>query len=106
MKRISDLRSEVDQWNQIKQKTDGFLELARSGDVEFEAEILSETDEIGKQIEYLEIETLLSGSFDKGNAFLSLNSGAGGTEACDWAGMLLRMYLRWAEAKGFKTEVT
>ncbi len=105
MKEISDLRAEVDQWNQIKQKTYDFLELARSGDEEFEAEILAETDLIGRQIESLEIETLLSGTFDKGNAFLSLNSGAGGTEACDWAGMLLRMYLRWAESKGFKTEV-
>jgi peptide chain release factor 2 len=105
MKKISDLRAEVDQWNHLKQKTDDILELARSGDVEFEAEILTETDSVGKLIESLEIETLLSGPYDKGNAFLSLNSGAGGTEACDWAGMLLRMYLRWAESNGFKTEV-
>jgi peptide chain release factor 2 len=105
MKKISDLRSEVDQWNQINQKTADVLELAKSGDEEFAAEIQVETDSIGKLLDSLEIETLLSGPYDKGNAFLSLNSGAGGTEACDWAAMLLRMYLRWAETKGFKTEI-
>lgn len=105
MKKISDLRSEIDLWNQIQQKTNNILELAQTGDEEFEKEIQVETDAIGKQLEILEIETLLSGPYDKGNAFLSLNSGAGGTESCDWAGMLFRMYTRWAESKGFKTEV-
>jgi peptide chain release factor 2 len=105
MKKISDLRSEVDQWNRLNQKTTDLLELANSQDVDLEIEILSETDSIEKEIELLELDTLLSGRYDKGNAFLSLNSGAGGTEACDWASMLLRMYLRWAEKKGYKTEI-
>jgi peptide chain release factor 2 len=105
MKKISDLRSEVDQWNRLNQKTTDLLELANSQDLDLEIEILSETDSIEKEIDLLELDTLLSGRYDKGNAFLSLNSGAGGTEACDWASMLLRMYLRWAEKKGYKTEI-
>jgi peptide chain release factor 2 len=52
----------------------------------------------------LELESLLSGEADKNNAYLEVNSGAGGTEACDWANMLLRMYTRWADSKGYKIE--
>jgi peptide chain release factor 2 len=105
MKKVSDLRNEVESWKKLESKTQDFLELANSGDTELESEIQVETDAIGKEIDALEIETLLSGPFDKGNAFLSVNSGAGGTEACDWANMLLRMYLRWAEINGYKTEI-
>lgn len=53
----------------------------------------------------LELETLLSGEHDSANAILEINAGAGGTEACDWADMLVRVYLRWAERRGYKTEV-
>ena len=51
------------------------------------------------------LQTLLSGEYDNCNAILTLHAGAGGTESCDWAGMLYRMYTRWAERKGFSTEV-
>lgn len=53
----------------------------------------------------MKIQTLLSGEYDKYDAILKINAGAGGTESCDWAGMLYRMYTRWAESKGFETEV-
>ena len=53
----------------------------------------------------LELETLLSGEHDSSNAIMEINAGAGGTEACDWADMLLRMYLRWAERQGYRTEI-
>lgn len=53
----------------------------------------------------LELETLLSGEHDSANAILEINAGAGGTEACDWVSMLLRMYLRWAERRGYRTEI-
>jgi peptide chain release factor 2 len=59
-----------------------------------------------KAIETLELGVLLSGPHDRRNCILSINAGAGGTEACDWANMLLRMYTRWAEARGWETEVT
>lgn len=68
-------------------------------------EVRSELDAVNKAYERLELETLLSGEHDSANAILEINAGAGGTEACDWADMLLRMYLRWAERRGFKTEM-
>jgi peptide chain release factor 2 len=60
---------------------------------------------LGQRVRGLELQTVLSGQYDKGNAILSINAGAGGTESQDWAQMLLRMYMRWMERKGFKTEV-
>ncbi len=57
-----------------------------------------------KTLEELEFKSMLSGAMDKNNAILSINAGAGGTEACDWAGMLLRMYTKWAESRGYAVE--
>jgi peptide chain release factor 2 len=72
--------------------------------------MLSEIDEEIKKIEKnvadLELKSFLSGEFDRNNAILSINAGAGGTESCDWASMLLRMYLRWAEDNGYKVQTT
>ena len=67
-------------------------------------ELLKNTSNIQKEIENLEIETLLSGKYDNSNAILTIHPGAGGTEAQDWAEMLYRMYTRWAEAHGFKVK--
>ena len=58
----------------------------------------------GKELEKFKLETLLSGEYDSNNAIISLHPGAGGTESQDWAEMLLRMYTRWAERKGFKVK--
>jgi peptide chain release factor 2 len=58
-----------------------------------------------KELDGLELKTLLSGEFDKNNAFLTINAGAGGTESCDWADMLFRMYQRWIERSGFTSQV-
>ena len=69
------------------------------------AEVRSDLDEIESAYERLELETLLSGEHDSANAIIEINSGAGGTEACDWVEMLLRMYLRWAERRGYRTEM-
>ena len=68
-------------------------------------EIQSELDSFISVFEQIRIGTLLSGEFDKNNAILKLNAGAGGTESCDWCSMLYRMYTRWAEKKGFSIEV-
>ena len=59
-----------------------------------------------KELEALELSVLLNGPHDKNNCILSINAGAGGTESCDWASMLLRMYQRWCESRGWQTEVT
>ena len=96
-------------------KTDEQLERAQS-DVEvlFElesegenvaAEIDSQLNKLRERVDEVETRTLLSGENDVANAILAIHSGAGGTEACDWAEMLLRMYLRWAERQGFKAEI-
>jgi len=68
-------------------------------------EVRSEMDKVGADYARLELETLLSGEHDSANAILEVNAGAGGTEACDWADMLIRVYLRWAERRGYRTEI-
>lgn len=69
------------------------------------AEMKSALESLEARIGELELTTVLAGEYDKGNAILSINPGAGGTESQDWAQMLLRMYLRWAEARGYRAEV-
>lgn len=72
-------------------------------------ELLQESEkalqELEKQLDKYDIQQMLSGEYDEADAFLSINAGAGGTDAQDWANMLLRMYIRWAEARGWKTEL-
>jgi peptide chain release factor 2 len=79
-------------------------ELAREGE-SVEAEFAAELDRLRSQVEELETETLLGGEHDHRNAILTIHPGAGGTESQDWAEMLLRMYLRWAERKGFSSAI-
>jgi peptide chain release factor 2 len=81
-----------------------YFELAGEGE-SVEAELKRELDGLSKQVEKLETETLLSGETDMLNAIVTIHPGAGGTESQDWADMLLRMYLRWAERQGFGTVV-
>ncbi len=77
----------------------------QSKDAGLLSELEAELTRIEKEIEKLEIRRMLSGEFDKNNCFLSINAGAGGTEACDWAQMLLRMYERWASLHGWDVEL-
>jgi peptide chain release factor 2 len=82
------------------------LELAdEADDDETLGEAAEKLAEVGGALEEAELRQLLGGEHDIGNGLLSINSGAGGTDACDWAEMLLRMYLRWAERRGYKTEI-
>ncbi len=82
------------------------LEMADvEGDETSASEVIAEVDSLEKEVEKLEFQRMFSGELDRNNAFLDIQSGAGGTEAQDWAEMILRMYLRWGEAKGFKTEI-
>ena len=74
-------------------------------DADMVAEIRAELDEFVEKFEKIRISTLLSDEYDGNNAILRLNAGAGGTESCDWASMLYRMYVRWAERKGLTVEV-
>jgi len=84
------------------------LELIELGEIEDDAEVVEEAEtalaQLKERTAKAEIETLLSGEADSNDCYLEVNAGAGGTEAQDWAKMLLRMYTRWADAKGFKVE--
>lgn len=85
---------------------DGLLELALEGeDEQTFNEAVTELNELEQQLEQLEFRRMFSGQNDSADCYVDLQSGSGGTEAQDWAEMLLRMYLRWAESKGFKTEL-
>jgi peptide chain release factor 2 len=79
-----------------------YFELAREGEP-VDADLRREIDSLRKTVDHLETETLLSGENDARNAIVTIHPGAGGTESQDWADMLLRMYLRWAERQGFAT---
>lgn len=83
------------------------LELAEESDddAELSAELASETNSMSVEIERVEIESFLSGKLDNSNAIVTIHAGAGGTESCDWAEMLLRMYTRWAERRGWKCDI-
>jgi peptide chain release factor 2 len=105
MTRLSDLRSEIDGWKSIKKLVQDTLELAELNDDSLTADLETEAAAIEKEVSSLELKTLLSGPYDKGNALLAINAGAGGTEAMDWAAMLERMFLRWAERRGYSTEI-
>lgn len=84
----------------------GLLELAvEEDDAETFNDAVAELCDLDKQLGELEFRRMFSGEFDQGDCYIDIQSGSGGTEAQDWASMLLRMYLRWAEAKGFTAEI-
>ncbi len=105
MKSHANLQSEVDGWQVLNQRIADALELAQLDDEALFTELDKETTAIEEQIDDLEFEAMLSGSYDRGNALLAIHAGAGGTDSQDWAEMLQRMYLRWCENHNYETEV-
>ena len=105
MKSLSNLQSEVDSWQVLNQRISDALELVQLDDKALYAELDKETTAIEEEIDDLEFEVMLSGSYDRGNALLAIHAGAGGTDSQDWAEMLQRMYLRWCENHNYETEV-
>ena len=105
MKDLSDLKSEIDGWNSFQKRIADTLELAELGDESLRPDLEPEVETIDREITQRELSTLLSGRYDRGNAILTINAGAGGTEAQDWAAMLQRMYLRWIERRGYSSEI-
>ncbi len=95
----------VEDWSSLSQHINYLLELAQLDDESLRPEITSELAAIEKDIDHREFDVLLSGKYDRNNALLAIHAGAGGVDAQDWAEMLERMYLRWAEIRGFTTEV-
>lgn len=109
MSQIRKLKNRVEPWRKIIadiDDLDAMYELAaESGEQSDEDEVRSMYEKAKEQFEKLNILNLLSGEVDQNDAYLTIHAGAGGTEACDWCFMLSRMYLRWAERHGYKTEV-
>ena len=109
VREAKNLKDTVDGYKHLEQQYEDIQVMIEMGYEENDPAMIPEIqemlDEFVKELEELRTKTLLSGEYDGCNAILKLNAGAGGTEACDWCSMLYRMYQRWADKKGFTTEV-
>lgn len=109
MKELKNLKDVIKEYGHLKEKYEDVQTLIQMGYEENDETLLPEIGEtlnsFIEELEELKLRTLLSGEYDKCNAILTLHAGAGGTESCDWANMLARMYQRWADKKGFTTEM-
>ena len=105
MRELSDVRAEVTEWQTFSRRIDDSLELAQLGDDSMRPELEAEVTAIVAELKRLDLEAIFTDRHDHGDAFISIHAGAGGVDAQDFTGMLLRMYLRWAEDRGYKTEV-
>jgi peptide chain release factor 2 len=111
MRRAEELRSELDSWRLMRERADGLVEMADmaaaepDADAALEADLARELAALQKDWGGMEQQLLLSEPYDERPAIVSVHAGAGGTESQDWAEMLLRMYVRWADRHRFKTEI-
>ena len=109
MRRLADNRKMSEKWRGLEKGLADISELIQLAETDKDAdlavEVQSEVQETANQLNDMELELAFSGQFDTRNAILSIHAGAGGTESQDWADMLLRMYLRWAERRGYKAEI-
>ncbi len=108
VKQLKSLKSTVEPWQEASKEYWELKELAditEAADQGMAVSLSQGADNLIKKVDKLEFATLLDGEFDHSSAILSVNAGAGGTESCDWVGMLFRMYNRWAELKGYKVKV-
>lgn len=106
---VKNLKDTVQTYKDLEQQYEDIGVMIEMGNEENDPSLVPEVEEMLNQfkakLEDMRINTLLSGEYDNDNAILKLNAGAGGTESCDWCGMLYRMFCRWAEKKGFSLEV-
>ena len=109
MKELKQLKDVVESYETLQEEKDDIETMIEMGYEEEDPELVPEVKEMlekfEEDFENLRISTLLSGEYDKEDAILSLNAGAGGTESCDWVSMLYRMYHKWAEKKGFRIQI-
>ena len=109
MKELKSMKDDVLTYAGLEEQYEDIETMVEMGYEENDASLIPEIqemlDEFVQTYDTIRMKTLLSGEYDKDNAIMSLHAGAGGTESCDWAQMLYRMYTRWAEKKGFSVEV-
>ena len=109
MRRLAQLNDSVTTWRAFEKRVQDAVELAQLAeaepDPEISAHVEEETEALERELAALEFQLSFSGPYDSRNAILAIHAGAGGTESQDWAEMLLRMYLRWCETRGFPTKV-
>lgn len=108
LKQISNLKSKTEEYRKVKDNLNDSIELLEilklEPDQGLENELIISITTLEKNIEKLEINTLLSAKYDSNNAIITLHPGAGGTESCDWVQMLYRMYTRWASSNGYEVK--
>jgi peptide chain release factor 2 len=105
MQQQSKLRGEIDRWQKVARRVNDARELVNMDDSELEDELSSEVEDLEDVVEKMSLQAMLGGRYDDEDAILAIHAGAGGVDAQDWAQMLSRMYLRWAERRGFKAEI-
>jgi len=109
IERSNIIKKQIEPLSGLESRVEDFpvlIELAKEqGDVQSIKEVQTEFNALDKAISVYELDLLLAGPFDRGSAFMTIHSGAGGTEACDWADMLMRMYVRWCERHGCKVQI-
>lgn len=109
MKELKNLKSIIEEYSQLKTKYEDVATLIEMGYEENDEALIPEIgeamDAFMESLEEMRLRTLLSGEYDNHNAILTLHAGAGGTESCDWASMLCRMYQRWADKKGYTVQI-
>ena len=107
MRLLAEKKRVVQRWRGLEKKLADIGELAgiSEGDESILADLNKELEELAKQVDEYEFQLAFSGEYDARNAIMAIHAGAGGTESQDWAEMLMRMYLRWAERRGFETEI-
>jgi len=104
MRTLANLEGELKSWTALEERLKDAMELAEMGDESIEDDLQKEVLALQEEIEKREFDAMLSGEYDRGDALLAIHAGAGGNDAQDWAEMLQRMYLRWAEKRGYKAE--
>ncbi len=109
MKELKSLKGDMETYQSLISQKEDIETMIEMGYEENDASVIPDIqemlDEFKESFDTIRVKTLLSGEYDKNDAILTIHAGAGGTESCDWAGMLYRMYTRWAERKGFDLEV-
>jgi peptide chain release factor 2 len=109
MRRLSDIREQVTTWRGTEAKAGELSELLDLADAEGDSglteAVAADVQQLAARLDDIELELALSGEYDRRDAILAIHAGAGGTDAQDWAEMLLRMYLRWADKRGYQTNV-